>query len=611
MNKLKRWRQDSTLISSFRLFSRRDRFKIAGSLLVQIVIGALDLLGVALIGVLGALAITGIQSATPGERVSQILDILNIDSFSFQKQAFILAVIAVFILVFRTIVSIILTRITLRFIARKSAMLSSNLMENILGQTIDRIQSNSIQTTMYAVSNGVTAITLGIVAGSTSLIADLALVSIMTAGLFLIDFQIAIFAIFFFSLIGFTLYRLQQKQARALGKKEAELNISSNQKIYESIVAFREISTKGAVGNYVKEIREIRFELADTLAKVSFLPNISKYVIEASIIIGALVVSAFQFLQYDAKHAVATLAVFVAAASRISPAILRAQQGLISIKNSLGGAETTLRIIEEVGLRDILQLLPQTPIFTHQNFQGNLKSVDVKFQYSDNSSFRLTNVNLEIVPGEFVALVGSSGSGKSTLADIFMGVLETSDGFIEISGDSPQDAVRNYAGAIAYVPQTVEVFPGNLIYNVGLGYPSDTVDIEKVKTAVRIAKLDEYVETLPEGLHTILGDRGVKLSGGQRQRLGIARALYTNPKMIVFDEATSALDGITEQDITESLMALKGDVTIIMIAHRLSSIRNADKVVYVDKGQILAVGTFEEVRSTIPNFELQAAAMGL
>jgi ABC-type multidrug transport system fused ATPase/permease subunit len=611
MNRIKRWKKDSTLISSFQLFSKKDRFKIVGSLIVQIVIGALDLLGVALIGVLGALAITGIQSATPGERVSQILGILNIDSFSFQKQAFILAIIAVFILVFRTVVSIILTRITLRFIARKSAMLSSNLMENILGQSIDRIQSNSIQTTMYAVSNGVTAITLGIVAGTTSLIADLALVSIMTAGLFLIDFQIAIFAIFFFSLIGLALYRLQQKQARALGKKEAELNISSNQKIYESIVAFREISTKGAVGNYVKEIREIRFELADTLAQVSFLPNISKYVIEASIIIGAFVVSAFQFLQYDAKHAVATLAVFVAAASRISPAILRAQQGLISIKNSLGGAETTLKIIDEVGLRDNLQLNPQSPIFIHKNFQGNLKSVDVKFQYSENSSFRLTNVNLEIVPGEFVALVGSSGSGKSTLADIFMGVLRSSDGFIEISGDSPQEAVRSYAGAIAYVPQTVEVFPGNLIYNVCLGYPSDTVDIEKVKSAVRIAKLDEYVETLPEGLHTILGDRGVKLSGGQRQRLGIARALYTNPKMIVFDEATSSLDGITEQDITESLMALKGNVTIIMIAHRLSSIRNADKVVYVEKGQILAVGTFEEVRSTIPNFELQAAAMGL
>jgi ABC-type bacteriocin/lantibiotic exporter with double-glycine peptidase domain len=500
---------------------------------------------------------------------------------------------------------------TLRFIARKAASLSSDLVENILAQSIEKIQSYSIQTIMYSVSNGVTAITLGIVAGSISLIADLALVSIMTTGLFLIDFQIAIFAIVFFSSIGFLLYKLQQKQARALGKKEAELNVSSNQIIYESIVAFREISTKGVVGNYVKEIRDIRFQLADTLAQISFLPNISKYVIEASIIIGALLVSAFQFLNYDAKHAVATLAVFVAAASRISPAILRAQQGLISIKNNLGGAETTLKIIEDVGLHGNSGFSTQLPIFSHEDFQGDLKSVDVTFQYSGNASFKLSKIDLEISKGEFIALVGTSGSGKSTLADIFMGVLPNFDGKIVISGITPSGTVRRYAGAIAYVPQTVEVFPGSFISNIALGYSLDTVNMQQIKRAVVLAKLDDYIETLSDGLETVLGDRGVKLSGGQRQRLGIARALYTNPKLIVFDEATSALDGITEQDITDSLMALKGDVTIIMIAHRLSSIRKADKVVYIESGRILATGTFEEVRSSVPNFELQALAMGL
>jgi ABC-type multidrug transport system fused ATPase/permease subunit len=611
MNSVKRWKANSTLVASFRLFSKEDRLKIMGSLFVQIIIGTLDLLGIALIGILGALAITGIQSGSPGGRVSQLLNFLRIDSLTFQQQTCVIAVLAVCILVFRTLVSIILTRMTLRFIARKAASLSSNLVGNILAQSIEKIQSYSIQTIMYSVSNGVTAITLGIVAGSISLIADLALVSIMTTGLFLIDFQIAIFAIMFFSSIGFLLYKLQQKQARALGKKEAELNVSSNQRIYESIVAFREISTKGVVGNYVKEIRDIRFQLADTLAQISFLPNISKYVIEASIIIGALLVSAFQFLNYDAKHAVATLAVFVAAASRISPAILRAQQGLISIKNSLGGAETTLKIIEDIGLHGTSGFSTQLPIFSHKDFQGDLKSKDVTFQYSGNSSFMLSKIDLEISKGEFIALVGTSGSGKSTLADIFMGVLPNFDGKILISGMNPSDTVRRYAGAIAYVPQTVEVFPGSIISNIALGYSIDTVDMEQIKRAVALAKLDEYIETLSDGLETVLGDRGVKLSGGQRQRLGIARALYTNPKLIVFDEATSSLDGITEQDITDSLMALKGDVTIIMIAHRLSSIRKADKVVYIESGRILATGTFEEVRSSVPNFELQALAMGL
>jgi ABC-type bacteriocin/lantibiotic exporter with double-glycine peptidase domain len=290
---------------------------------------------------------------------------------------------------------------------------------------------------------------------------------------------------------------------------------------------------------------------------------------------------------------------------------LRAQQGLISIKNSLGGAETTLKIIEDVGLHGTSGFSTQLPIFSHEDFQGDLKSKDVTFQYSGNSSFKLSKIDLEISKGEFIALVGTSGSGKSTLADIFMGVLPNFDGKILISGITPSDNVRRYAGAIAYVPQTVEVFPGSIISNIALGYSLDTVNMEQIKRAVVLAKLDEYIETLSDGLETVLGDRGVKLSGGQRQRLGIARALYTNPKLIVFDEATSSLDGITEQDITDSLMALKGDVTIIMIAHRLSSIRKADKVVYIESGRILATGTFEEVRSSVPNFELQALAMGL
>lgn len=611
MRKSVKWLKETTLFSCFQLFSNRDKLRLMGSLALQIVIGALDLLGIALIGILGALAITGIQSGTPGDRVSKILSLLQIDSYSFQEQTVVIAIFSVSILVFRTIISIILTRVTLRFIARKSAAISSNLMSSILSQSIEKIQSYSIQSTMYAISNGVTAITLGVIGGLTSLIADLALVTVMTLGLFFIDFQIAVFAIIFFSSIGFILYKVQQRQARSLGKREAELNIRSNQKIYESIVAFREISTKGATGNYAKEIKDIRFELADTLAQISFLPNISKYVIEASIIIGALLVSAFQFIHYDAKHAVATLAVFVAAASRISPAILRAQQGLISIKNSLGGAETTLKMIQEVGLHSSKSLEVKSPIFKHDTFKGSLSSNKVGFRYESNNNFELNDINLEVLPGEFVALVGTSGSGKSTLADLFMGVLSPSAGEVVISGLSPANAINNHAGAVAYVPQTVEVFPGSISSNISLGYLSETTNIEQIKKAAKLAMLSEYIETLPEGFETNLGDRGVKLSGGQRQRLGIARALYTNPKLIVFDEATSALDGITEQDITDSLMALKGEVTILMIAHRLSSIRKADKVVYVEKGKIIAVGTFDEVRNKVSNFDLQAIAMGL
>ena len=609
--KIREFYQSSTLVACFNLFTRRDKIKVLGALMLQIIIGALDLLGIAIIGILGALAVTGIQSSKPGDRVSKILEMLGINSYSFQKQTLILAILAVTILLFRTIASILITRVVLRFIARKAALLSSDLLAGILSQTIDKIQANSIQSTIYSVSNGVTRITLGIIGGSISLIADMSLVLIMVFGLFLIDAQIAVFSVGFFVSIGYALYKLQQQQARSLGIKETALNIESNQKIYESIVAFREISTKGMISSYIKEVSGIRFRLADTLASLTFLPNISKYVIEASIVLGALFVSAFQFVYYDAKHAVATLAVFVAAASRISPAILRAQQGLISIKNNLGSAQTTLSMISEIGLKDSLTIRTSDSDFKHENFIASLSIKNVDFAYSSNNNFKLENINLEILPGEFVALVGPSGSGKSTLADLFMGVLPNSSGEIELSGLTPKLAISKFPGAIAYVPQSVEIFPGSVASNVSLGFPNTLTNTSRVISALKIAKLDEYVNELPEGLESSLSDRGVQFSGGQRQRLGIARALFSDPRFVIFDEATSALDGLTEKEITESLMELKGRITIVMIAHRLSSIRNADKVVYMDSGKILAIGTFDEIRRVIPNFDLQASAMGL
>jgi len=611
MIKIREFYQSSTLVECFNLFTRRDKIKVLGALTLQIIIGAFDLLGIAIIGILGALAVTGIQSNEPGDRVSKILELLSINSYSFQKQVLVLAILAVAILLFRTIVSILITRVVLRFIARKAASLSSDLLAGILSQTIDKIQANSIQSTIYSVSNGVTRITLGIIGGSISLIADMSLVLIMVFGLFLIDAQIAIFSVGFFVSIGYALYKLQQQHARSLGIRETALNIESNQKIYESLVAFREISTKGMISSYVKEVSGIRFRLADTLASLTFLPNISKYVIEASIVLGALLVSAFQFVYYDAKHAVATLAVFVAAASRISPAILRAQQGLISIKNSLGSAQTTLSMISEIGLKDSLSIRTSDSDFKHESFIASLSIKNVHFAYSSNSNFKLENINLEILPGEFVALVGPSGSGKSTLADLFMGVLPNSSGEIELSGLTPKLAISKFPGAIAYVPQSVEIFPGSVASNVSLGFPNTFSNTSRVISALKIAKLDEYVSALPEGLESSLSDRGIQFSGGQRQRLGIARALFSDPRIVIFDEATSALDGLTEKEITESLMELKGRITIVMIAHRLSSIRNADKVVYLDSGKILAIGTFDEIRRLIPNFDLQASAMGL
>jgi ABC-type bacteriocin/lantibiotic exporter with double-glycine peptidase domain len=197
------------------------------------------------------------------------------------------------------------------------------------------------------------------------------------------------------------------------------------------------------------------------------------------------------------------------------------------------------------------------------------------------------------------------------LIDLILGVLEPTSGSIKISGKSPRDAIRIWPGAISYVPQDVLVINGTIRENICLGYAPEEISDEEVIDALIGASLVDFVESLPMGINTEVGERGSKISGGQRQRIGIARALVSNPALIVLDEATSSLDGETESQITDALNKVKGNCTVVMIAHRLSSVRDSDLVIYLDKGQIIAQGSFTDVRNQVPNFDKQALLMGL
>jgi ABC-type multidrug transport system fused ATPase/permease subunit len=195
--------------------------------------------------------------------------------------------------------------------------------------------------------------------------------------------------------------------------------------------------------------------------------------------------------------------------------------------------------------------------------------------------------------------------------DVLLGVIPLNRGEVKISGLCPADAVSKWPGAISYVPQDVNISNGTIRENISLGFPRELASDARVWQALEVAQLDAFVRDLPRGLDTYVGERGTRLSGGQRQRLGIARAMFTKPKLLVLDEATSSLDGQTEADISDAIQTLQGSVTVLLIAHRLSTVRNVNKVVYLSKGEILASGTFNEVRLAVPNFDQQAKLMGL
>lgn len=604
--------RDKTVGRSLRLLAPKDRRKLGLVVAIQIFLSGLDLFGVALIGVVSALAITGVSGQVTGNRVGAVLEFMRLDGYTFETQVAILGVTAGVTLIGRTLLSIFFIRKSLFFLAHKAAIISGDLTSRVLAQPLLQLQKRTSQETLYALTGGVSSLVLGILGTVVLLASDLSLVLVMAIGLLVVDPGTAIGSFIFFILIAIFLYRLSSTRVRALNEAIAETTIRGNEKVIEVLTNYRESIVRNRRAYYAREFGKNRLDFSRVSAENSFIPNISKYVLESSVIIGAILLSATQFVLQDARHAVATLAIFLAAGTRVAPAILRIQQGLLQIKGASGSADLTLKLAEEVANYSIAtDTDPALALGDHSNFSAQVSFDNVSFSYPDGENKILDQVSFEISPGQFVAFVGSSGAGKSTLVDLLLGVLLPDSGAIKISGKNPGIAIEESPGAIAYVPQDVAIAIGTVRENIALGFPNDFATDDRINKALEIANLASFIDSLESKADTQVGERGAKLSGGQRQRLGISRAMFTNPKLLVLDEATSSLDAETEASVSNSIQSLRGGTTILMIAHRLATVRTADLVIYLADGHILAQGTFAEVRASVPDFDKQASLLGL
>ncbi len=602
---------NSVIARSVRILSSSDRKKIIAVVAIQISFGLLDLAGVALVGILGALAITGVQARDPGDRVSIVLQFLHLDDNALQYQATIIGLLAAGLLIAKTFFSVIFIRKTIFFLSRRSAAISANLISRVLAQPLVKVQSKSMQQTLYAVTSGVNSIAMNVLGTTVAIISDTSLLVILAAGLFIVDPIVALSTFIVFAAIAFILYRLMQVRAIRLGEEQRFLEIESSEKILEVLNSYREIVVRNRRSFYSRELGRIRYKLADVIAERAFMPNISKYVIEITVVLGSLGIAALQFAVNDAARAFAVLAVFMAASTRISPAILRLQQGAVSIKSSIGSAGPTLDLIEELEELSSGSEKVDDLNFDHVGFTGEIELQNITLTYPTKRLPAVKDISLKIKQGQVVSFVGPSGAGKTTVIDVILGVLNPDSGNVQIQGYPPLSAIKLWPGAIGYVPQDVMISNGTIRQNVCLGYSLGAVEEDDIWQALEVAQLAAFIRELPEGLDTPVGDRGTKLSGGQRQRLGIARAMFTKPKLLVLDEATSSLDGTTEASISEAVHNLKGGVTIVMIAHRLSTVKESDVIYYLAKGKLEMAGTFDELRKNIPEFDKQAQLMGM
>lgn len=595
---------------SFSLFTKRQRTKLISLGVIQVLLGFMDLIAVAILAVLGQLAVTGVQSRESSGKTYEFLRSLRIENLSIQKQALILGAGALTLLVVRSFLSILLIQKSLKAIGVASSKISASLVSQVFNT--NRIHKLGLepQEVLYSLTQGISLVTIGIVGTLVTIIGDIGLIILMFIGIVLINPDIALISGLLFGTTTLVLSKFLHKRAAKLGLETSTLNVESNRLILETVNLHTDLYVRNRISVFTNQISNVREKLMDTNRQLIFMPNISKYVFETTVLLGAFLIAGLEFLLNDAPTAVASLTLFMATGSRVVPALVRAQQGIINIKTNLAASESTLNLISMFKNSDYSTDNPQPLKIEHIGFNPQVEIRNGNFSYLPKSEFAIKSINLNISAGEFVAFVGKSGAGKSTLIDLLIGANNFDSGEIFISGIKPQEVVSKWTGAIGYVPQNVRLIDSTLRENILLGFTNNDVPDATLLDLLGMLGLKDLIFR-ENGLDTIISQFKGGLSGGQAQRIGLARALISNPGLLILDEATSALDAETENIVNNLLKTLHGKVTIIVIAHRLSTVQDADCLYWMENGEIVSSGTFAKLRKENQNFEISANLLGL
>jgi ABC-type multidrug transport system fused ATPase/permease subunit len=605
--------RNSDYFKIFQLVNNADKIKLLLVSFIQIFLSFFDLIGVALIGLIGSVSVAAISSSQITGRTESVINFLGLQDFSSQFQVAILGLFSAVLMVVKTFTSLYLNRKVIFYLSRRGAVITANLTTSLFKRSYVDIKKQGSQNLIYSLTSGVNGMTTGVLGSSVALIADFSLLVVLTGGLFLVNTTMTFVLLSTLTTVAAIMYLIIRNKNKRLAVLGAKYSIDASSKIFEAVASYRELTLRGQRQYFADTIGKTRMLQADAGAQASYLMNLNKYVLEAAVILITLLIAGIQFLLSNALRSVATLTLFFAAISRIAPAVFRIQQNLLNVKSSLGMAQPTLELIYSLNLsinkegnNELLELVPTT----HEGFISEIIVSNLSFKYSGSEKFAIKDINLKLSSGMQVAIVGPSGAGKSTLVDLLLGLHHPSNGDVEISGINAFDAIERWPGAVAYVPQEIQLVSGLISDNILLGFKKSKANLDSVLKAMKMAELNEYLEnnTITE---VNIGDEGGKLSGGQRQRIGIARALLTNPKILVLDEATSSLDAQTEDNVTSTINKIRLDSLVVIVAHRLATVRRADLVIYLQDGEVKAQGSFEQVRKLIPNFDAQAELMGL
>ena len=606
----------AALKRALELLKPRDHRRLYLGMAAQVCISLLDTAGVLLIGAITYIASSTTEGNGVPKSVESVLAKLGFESVQANKLLAILGVIAIILFMGRSIIAPLLLRKILRFLTSRSAEISGELTRKHFNQSLKEVQWATSQRTAFALGSGISATISDTLGAWVVLVAEASLLVMLSITLLIIAPGITIFTLIYFMIVVYFMQKWLGRKSSRAAKRRYAADIAGASAVVELVGSFREVFVGNHVEYYVDKFSHIRRSGAAAQSTLQLINYIPKYALEAALITGAGLLTVFEFSTQTPTKAISTLVLFMSAASRMFPSLIRIQGSATSIRAASSAARYSTELLaimkdRELRQKDFQPDLDFKKIRETEKFVPEIRIENLSFKYGSDSDLIIDSVSLEIPVGSFVAIVGPTGSGKSTLVDLILGVSDPISGVLCIGGMPPRQAVQVWPGQIGFVPQTVSLNAASVRENVAIGLKPGEIDDAKVWAVLEQVRLAELLRNSREGLDTEVGERGLRFSGGQRQRLGLARALYTDPKLLVLDEATSALDSETESAVSQAISEMGSNVTRVTIAHRLATVMDADQVIYLDSGRVLATGTFQEVRQAVPEFDQQAKLLGL
>jgi ATP-binding cassette subfamily C protein len=581
-----------TVKRALAFLSPKERIKYFTLVSLRALVSVFDLVGILAIGFL---ATSIALFVTLGSSANRVIEFVGLTLPAITAQTLPGVAIGILLLfVVKAVVSILLTRALAVFLAKIEARAARQVASAAFGQGLSDARKYSREEIYFAVQAGSPAAFNNMLNSTGTIVAEGLLFVLVIGAFFSVDPLSALGAIVYFGGIALIIQFFLGRLMHAAASKNAEATIQGNSVIGDLSEVLREATILEKKDFFFDRLYQARLKAASSFASQFVLSGMPRYIVETALIIAVAIFVLVQSATGDLVSAAGIVGVFLSGGLRLTASLLPLQSALLNIKQVIPQASRALDLLVLRKLRANTGSL-QTGSGSQQSGPMTIDVKNVNFNYPAAIGNSLTDVSFSVSAGKQVALIGPSGAGKSTMADLITGLLEPSSGSVSVDQANPKEVIQKSPGRIAYVPQKPGIVSGTILENIALGVPIGEVNQDLLKQAIHDSQLSSVINHLPDGVNTDLGKRRDELSGGQLQRIGLARALYTQPGLLVMDEATSALDADSENEINKALDAMRGKVTVVLIAHRLNTVQRSDQVFLMEQGKITGSGTFSEL----------------